>query len=262
MTCSLQEVTSLGNFVNPADPGPVGLVGQTVSDVIIGDSHDAYLVRPHRPAGPAVIFLHWFDEAPNANRSQYLDEAKLLAEQGVTSLLPQLKFPWHSPPTDLTSDLARINDETRALNAGYEMLVGQTGVDPERVAVVGHDFGAMHGALLLRQVDTACAVLVAPTGRWSDWFLEFWPTATDRFDYMRGMDQVDPVSVVADLGCPVLFQFARDDFYIAPMTGQSLFRAAGEPKEIQAYEGGHDLEVEAAQADRLRFLRTNLSIVD
>ncbi len=238
-------------------------MGHNVSDITIGDSHEAYLVRPESDTpGPAVIFLHWFDEAPNANRSQYVDEAKLLAEHGVTSLLPQLKFPWHSPPSDLTSDLARINDETRGLKAGYEMLAGLGEVDPKRVAVVGHDFGAMHGALLLRQVEAACAVLVAPTARWADWFLEFWPSSTDRFDYLRGMDQVDPINAVGDLDCPVLFQFARNDFYISAMTGQGLYRAAAEPKEMVAYEGGHDLEVETARTDRLRFLHSHLGITD
>ena len=38
------------------------------------------------------------------------------------------------------------------------------------------------------------------------------------------------------------------------MTGLELHRAAGEPKEIRAYEADHGVRVPDARADRERFL--------
>lgn len=65
----------------------------------------------------AVLYLHWFDEAPNANRTRFVDEARELTQLGVTSLLPQLMFPWASAPADAGTDLRRIEDERSALRA-------------------------------------------------------------------------------------------------------------------------------------------------
>src|SRR5690606_20920585 len=75
---------------------------------------DAYLVEPiDGGRGAAILFLHWFDpEAPDGNRTQFLDEAVGLArEHGVVSILPQGRFPWAEAPTDAEADAARIRAE-------------------------------------------------------------------------------------------------------------------------------------------------------
>jgi pimeloyl-ACP methyl ester carboxylesterase len=208
----------------------------------------------------AVLYLHWFDEAPNANRTQFVDEARELAHLGVTSLLPQLMFPWASAPADAETDLRRIEDETSALLAALELLGESARVDSTKVAVVGHDFGAMHGALLASRSSPACMVMIAPTPRWSDWFLRFWPIDGDRFDYMRSLDPVDPVNTVRDIGAPTLFQFGKQDFYIAAISGTEIFEAAREPKTMKAYDGDHSIGLPQARADRLDFLASLLEL--
>ncbi|HET9156159.1 MAG TPA: hypothetical protein VFN91_05790, partial [Myxococcaceae bacterium] len=47
------------------------------------------LVRPPAgaPRGPAVLWVHWLGEPGTTNRSEFLDEAVKLGQQGVTSLL-------------------------------------------------------------------------------------------------------------------------------------------------------------------------------
>ncbi len=230
-----------------------------VDDVRIEGGPEAYVVRPAEgAAGPGVVFLHWFDEAPNANRSQFLEEASRLAESGVASVLPQLSFPWSHPPVDAEADLKRINAELDSLRAAHAHLLGIGGVDETRVAFVGHDFGAMHGALLLDELAAHSAVMVAPTPRWSDWFLPFWEIAFDRYDYMRALEPLDPITAIRDVGCPVLFQFGLADFYIAQMTANEFFRAAGEPKTLKTYQAGHDMEMDEIRADRLAFLAETL----
>lgn len=224
------------------------------------DGHEFYLVVPDNPSGPAVMFLHWFDEAPNANRSQFLGEAEDLATRGVVSVLPQLTFPWHEPPTDTERDLTRIEAEVSWLEAAHSALCKVDGVDRSRFALVGHDFGAMHGLLLLRDVDAAGAVLIAPTARWADWFLPFWPIASDRYDYMRALEPVDPITVISGARTPLLFQFGERDFYIAAMTGLGLMRAAPEPKTLLSYDTGHAMDLDRIRADRLDWLSEVLDL--
>lgn len=228
---------------------------------LVDTSHNGielYLVRPTNPVGAGVMFLHWFDEAPNANRSQFLEEAEALAQAGVTSVLPQLTFPWHAPPTDTEGDLTRIREEVARLHDVYSLLASTDAVDPSRLALVGHDFGAMHGMALFGETDLACAVLIAATPRWSDWFLRFWPIESDRYDYMSAMSRVDPISTVSQADCPLLFQFGTDDFYIAPMTGLELFQAAPEPKQLLSYDADHAMGPTQIRDDRLGFLAESL----
>ncbi len=227
-----------------------------VSDVSVpGSSDPALIVTPTREnTGPAVLYLHWFDEAPNANRSQFLEEAKAMADHGITSLLPQLSFPWKSAPSDAESDRKRIDYELSVLAEAINHLQSLETVDPSQIAIVGHDFGAMYGVLLMSSVPTVGAVFVAPTARWADWFLAFWPIAGDRFDYMRILDQVDPINRIADVEAPLLLQFGTSDFYIAAMTAHGLKRSAPEGSQLKFYEGGHDMTNAEAYSDRKTFL--------
>lgn len=218
----------------------------------------ALLMSPPRRSGAALLYLHWFDEAPNANRTQFLDEARAMAREGVVSLLPQLSFPWDTPPTDTTSDMGRIEAERASLSDAYAILSATDGVDAERIALVGHDFGAMHGMNLLGDVQLSGAVFIAPTPRWSDWFLPFWEIRSDRYDYMRALAPVDPITTVARADCPLLFQFGERDHYIATMTAQELFRAAPDPKRLIAYDCGHEMALAEIRDDRHDFLREAL----
>jgi pimeloyl-ACP methyl ester carboxylesterase len=170
-------------------------------------------------------------------------------------------FPWASAPHDAETDLRRIEEEASALRAALELLGEAAGVDSSRVAIVGHDFGAMHGALLAEGSDPACVVMIAPTPRWSDWFLRFWPIEGDRFDYMRVLDPIDPITAMGSISAPTLFQFGRHDFYIAAMTGSELFGAAVKPKTMKTYDSDHGLEVPQARDDRLDFLVEHLGLV-
>jgi pimeloyl-ACP methyl ester carboxylesterase len=210
---------------------PVERDGARVHDVRVADATEAYVVEPLGGGrGAAVLFLHWFDpEAPDGNRTQFLDEASELArDHGVVSILPQGRFPWSEPPTDAGHDFARIRAEVEGHQAAIEVLAARPDVAQHRIAVVGHDFGGMHGIVLAaREPRVSAVVAVAATPRWGDWFLPFWPIAGDRWDYLRELDAVDPIARIGEIAPrPVLLQFARHDFYIADMTGLELPRGA------------------------------------
>src|SRR5687767_1954683 len=182
-----------------------------VRDIPLADT-DAYLVEPLAGGrGAAVLFLHWFDtEAPDGNRTQFLDEASELArEHGVVSVLPQGQFPWSSPPTDAAADEERIRAEVARHRGAVDVLAARDDVVDGRIGLVGHDFGAMHGVLLAAaEPRIAAMVAVAATTRWADWFLPFWPIAGDRWDYLRALAPLDPISRIAEIAPrPVCLQF-------------------------------------------------------
>jgi pimeloyl-ACP methyl ester carboxylesterase len=244
---------------------PIERDGARILDARLPDAGAAYLVEPVEGGrGAGVLFLHWFDtEAPDGNRTQFLDEAVALAvDHGVVSVLPQGRFPWSSAPTDAQADATRIRDEVAAHHRAIDLLVERPDVEAGRIGLVGHDFGAMHGIVAAAEDERiASAALIAATPRWGDWFLPFWPIIGDRWDYLRALSPLDPISRIGELSPrPVLLQFARGDFYIADMTGLELHRAAGEPKELHAYDGDHAVRDPQARRDRTAFLARTLRL--
>jgi pimeloyl-ACP methyl ester carboxylesterase len=244
------------------EPAALERDGARIHDLRIDDT-EAYLVEPIGGGrGSAVLFLHWFDtEAPDGDRTQYLDEAvALAAAHGVVSVLPQGRFPWAGDPTDAEADAERIRAEVARHGAALDLLAARQDVEVGRIGLVGHDFGAMHGTLLAADdARIAAAVLVAATPRWGDWFLPFWQIAGDRYDYLRALGPLDPISRIAEISPrPVCLQFARGDFFIADMAGLELHRAAGEPREIHVYEADHGVRNPEARADRAAFLGRTL----
>jgi pimeloyl-ACP methyl ester carboxylesterase len=227
---------------------------------------EAYLVEPEildaRMPRSGLLFAHWFDtDAPNGNRTEYLDEAADWARRHRAAVvLPQLTFPWAADPTDSAADAARIVAEVTRLRRCLDLVLARPAVDPARLGVVGHDFGGMH-ASLLATVDRrpTAYVLVAAVPRWGDWFLPFWQIAEDRIDYLRAMRPLDPIEHVgAAAPARILFQFGRHDFYIAPMTGREFARAAGDAAELKAYDAEHEMALPEILADRTAFLERQL----
>src|SRR5262245_30968966 len=132
----------------------VAVVVQDISIRVPGQAPvGAWLVRPEGHAAPrslaGVLYLHWLEPpASTQNRSEFLDEAVTVAEHGAVAILPDQTFPWTGDLFGDARDVASVNAQEAAVRAAYHTLLAQPGVDPHRTAVVGHDYGAMYGALL------------------------------------------------------------------------------------------------------------------
>ena len=227
----------------------------------------AYLVRPAGPRknGPGVLFVHWYEpDSPDSNRTQFLTQAVELARSGVTSLLIETMwsepkwFPSRDRSKDYSSSVQAVKDLRRAL----DVLLAQPGVDPKRIAYVGHDFGAMYGAVLAG-VDRRVSVwaLQAGTTSFSDWFLlGEKPTPEQR---QAIIDQLAPLDPVKSIGlaapAPVLLQFGTKDPYVPKARAEAFFDAAKEPKQVKYYEAGHPLNNEAIR-DRQAWLKQQLGL--
>lgn len=206
------------------------------------------------------MFLHWLGEH-RSDRSQFLSEARVLARLGVRGVLPAGRLPWGPDPVDADTDIANIELEQRRLGAALQALV--EGLPPRApVALVGHDFGAMHGLLLAaRRPVFAAVVVIAATPRWGDWFLRFWQLDVDRFEYLRRLAPLDPIESARRISAPaVLWQFSERDYYIAPMSAVELAKAVpGEP-EIEWFGADHAMRSAKARASRAAFLRRHLGL--
>jgi pimeloyl-ACP methyl ester carboxylesterase len=179
-------------------------------------------------------------------------------------VLPAGRLPWVPDPVDAETDAANIELEQRRLGAA---LAGLQGGLPRGapLALVGHDFGAMHGLVLAaRRPVFKAAVVIAATPRWGDWFLRFWKVSADRFDYLRALSRLDPIEAARSLRAPTLWQFSSRDFYIAPMSAVELARAApvseGAQPRIEWYEADHAMRSAKARAARRRFLVEQLGL--
>ena len=227
----------------------------------------AYLIQP-RGQGPfaGVLFFHWYG-TPNGNRTQFLDEAVSLAKQGTASLLIQGYFPWTVPPTDGRTDRQRVIDETIELRRALDLLLLQPQVDRQRIGFVGHDYGAMYGAIAAGVDKRVKAyILIAGIGSFSNWSLDYWLKAipdADKEAYRQALKPIDPITQIARaVPATFLFQFANSDEHIKREAALAFSEATRRPKEVKWYDGKHELHVEAAREDRRAWLTRQLRLLN
>jgi dienelactone hydrolase len=243
-----------------------GVVVEDVSIAVPGqDPVQAYVVRPagelKKDSAPGVLWLHWLGEINN-DRSEYLPEAITLAGQGVVSVLPLGFFPWVPNPDGTTGDVTLVENQVAAFRRALDRLASTRGVDQSRIALVGHDYGAMYGSLLSDSDDRISAmVLEAPDALMGNWFAQFWLglEGQEREDYLALFDGLDPVDHTARLGAHVLFQWAGEDFFIGQDV-RDAYAASSPDAQVKLYvRSDHEL-TDAARVDRLAFLAEELGL--
>jgi len=244
-------------------PGVTLLFGGAAPD----KPSNAVIVAPNGALknAPAVLWVHWLGETATTNHTEFLSDAQALAARGVVSML--VDMPWsqkdwftgiRTPDTDYAETIAQVVTLRRALDC----LTKIPGVDPARIAYVGHDFGAMDGALMLAVEDRArYAVLIAPT-------LSFWEW------YLLGKQPADPAAYVAQMSAfdlpgwlakgkqqATLLQFGQSDEYVAQATGIALRNAVPDrDRTLRAYKLDHALDDTTAHEDRRAWLIAHLGV--
>ncbi|MGD0051280.1 MAG: hypothetical protein ABSD03_05585 [Vulcanimicrobiaceae bacterium] len=237
-----------------------GTIPFTVAGPDVPTTHGV-LVLPAHPAaaGGAVLWSHWLGAVATTNHTEFLVDAQALAERGVRSLL--LDMPWSQPDwfTKVRApdhDYADTVAAVLLLRRSLDCLAALPHVDPARIAVVGHDFGAMTSALLLA-VDRrpSYAVLMAPALTFWEWYLLGGPPA-DQGAYVAQMSVLDlPGWLTRGQQHGTLLQFAKNDQYVAESTGVAFYNATpNRDRAIKVYDLGHDLEDETAHEDRVAWL--------
>ena len=233
----------------------------------------AYLVTPAQPGPaqrgpgmPAVLWVHWLGEPATTNRSEFLDEATALAGRGVVSLLVDAMWAkprWYSTRV-LEEDYAASIGQVVSLRRSLDLLLAQKGVDPGRVALVGHDYGGMYGALVAGVDGRARThVVIAATASLLDWAFFYDKKPVSRETYLREHEALSLCDhVAAATTVSFLFQVAERDRFVTLPKAQALFAAVPGAKQLSIYGGaGHEMTAPASiRADRTAWLVRELAI--
>jgi dienelactone hydrolase len=249
--------------------------GATVADVSYaspkGGRVPAYLVTPSgRGPFAAVLFMHW----GQGDRTEFLAEAVRYAKSGAVSLM--IDAPHLRPDA---KDFAFIADATAErdmfiqlvvdLRRGVDVLLAQPGVDPGRVAYVGHSLGATWGGALAGvEKRVGSFVLMGGLPRVSDvlgdsWFAKQVQKSFKREQlqaYAETLAPIDPERFVghAERG-HILFQFARHDRYISERAAADYERAAAAP-QVKRYFTSHEFNDAESARDRQAWLFERLAL--
>jgi uncharacterized protein len=194
----------------------------------------AIMLVPAEPArAPAALLLHGFGSRKE-RMSDTIGEALLLS--GVATLAVDL--PLHGArgnPRDLrvTHPAELLGSWRRALRearVALDFLAGHERVDCDRLALVGYSLGSFLANIVAAETPTVRAVVLAASGDL--------PEGLPFESLVRAV--LDPLRVVRRLaGRPLMMINGRFDRTVRPSQAERLFAAAGEPKTMRWYGGGH-----------------------
>jgi fermentation-respiration switch protein FrsA (DUF1100 family) len=252
-------------------PDPGAGVKQLTYARLDGTRNNATLVSPAVAAGQtqpphaAVLFVHWYEPPrPTSNRTEFLADAVELAGTGVVSLL--IDTPWTGerwfPTRDSGKDYEFSVQQARELRRALDVLLAQPGIDKTRVALVGHDFGAMYGALATAADPRVTAfVYMAGTRSFTDWFL-FTPkregAAKDAF--VARLAPLDPINYLPKISPrPILLQFGTKDQFVSNEAATAMADAIKGPKTLKTSDFEHELTYQA-RVDRIAWLKEQLRV--
>ncbi len=233
------------------------------------------VVPPGRGPFAGILFGHW----GSGTKTEFLPEAILYARAGAVCLL--VDYPWVRPApwwrglkylADPANDRELYVRAVVDLRRGIDFLLSRGTVDATRLAYVGHSYGAQWGAILAAVDRRPGAYVLAggvPDGA-AIWLESDEPSvvearasvAKDVLDrYVAELADLDAIRYVARAApAPVLFQFARFEQFFGRSAMERYAAAAQEPKSVQWYDTGHDLNDPRALIDRAAWLRQRIRI--
>ena len=220
---------------------------------VAADPATTEIVRAERPDGRGILWVHWLGDPSTSNRSEFRTEAQALAQRGITSVLvdgmwsrPDWFEKLRSPQNDERDLIAQVVALRRAL----DLLATQPGVDAGHLMLVGHDFGAMYGALAAA-ADPRVRDLVLMTPAWTFWEWFLFTPVPDAAQYVARMSAYDlPRWLPHTHARAVLFQFAKRDPYVAATNALAAKSLLGDrDRTVTSYDAGHALD-ETARGDR------------
>lgn len=238
-----------------------------------GGAVTAYLVVPSGTGPfPAVIYGHWcMPGSEKKNRTEFLDEAVVLAHSGVISLLPDHVivhpgFAEDNTPLNVQQVDVKVQQDVN-LRRGADLLLARKEVDPKRLAYVGHSCDATAGAYL-SGIDRRFKAFVIMAGdisfdveKKTKFFHEnrqkVGPEKFDAFyakySWLDGGKYISHAAPAA-----VFLQYGSKETFLNEDLAKQYFELASEPKKLKMYDAEHALNAEATR-DRIAFLAEQLS---
>jgi dienelactone hydrolase len=249
-----QGVVNHGYPIKIRDVSFAGPDGERVAGYLI--------VPPGKGPFPAVIYLH----GASQDRQAMALPATWLAGRGAVAL--SVSSPFTRPEGQQTaSGIAGIKGErdltiegVKELRRGVDLLQSLPEVDDDRIGFLGFSAGARTGALLAGVEHRLKAIVLMSGGETTvDQVMEA-IDERDRSKVRPLFEDTDGLAYIARSSPTKLyFQAGRQDELVPQDALQRLYDAAGKPKEIHWYQGGHDLPFQAYR-DHLAWLAKVLQI--
>jgi dienelactone hydrolase len=230
----------------------------------------AYVVVPFGK-GPfaSVVFAHWAMEgSPTRNRTEFLNEAIVLAHAGAISLLPDAPFARPGAKEDSNpigaKSISMFYQQVLDLKRGLDVLRARKDIDRTRIGFVGHSYDANAGGVLTG-ANQGIKTFVLMSGGLSDiegmdaeFCKQVGNAAVD--SYIRNYWWLDPALYIPHAApASVLLQYGNHDPLIDVKSARHYFDMVSEPKEIKFYDAGHALDA-AARRDRMEWLVEKLGL--
>lgn len=193
------------------------------------------------PAGAALL-LHGY-----ASRKEDMADTigRALLTRGVASLALDLplhgergEWPTAMTPREAVDVVRQWREAIDEAAEGLRYLAARPEVNPARVAIVGYSLGSLLGLAVAAADPSVIAVVLAAGGEL--------PTGSPLEAVVRRL--VDPGAIIQRLaGRPLLMINGRRDRTMRADQAERLYAAAGEPKELRWYDGGHWVPPQAVQ---------------
>ena len=210
------------------------------------------------PAG--IVWQHW----GQGDRSSLLPEALTLARKGACSIL--INSPANRPgvpePKTAEESLALWLQDAVDIRRAVDALVGHYGARPERLAYVGHSYGATLGGLLaVSERRFHALVLMGGFASISDSIRRPKTGPAGSESAAKVFSVIDAEQYIGRAApAALLLQFAQYDRFISEEQAKRYAAAASNPKLVRWYDCGHEFNDAQSAADREEWLGRELAL--
>jgi fermentation-respiration switch protein FrsA (DUF1100 family) len=190
--------------------------------------------------GAVIIMQHGY----KSTRKELLNEAEMMYRHGYGILLTTIRAHDHSEGEMITFGMNEVDD----MDAWYQYLISRDDIDPNRIGILGNSFGGMLSIQYAAQNENIKAVVAHSA------FSSLNDTVSTSVTYFTDLpafpfaplivlwaeretgfktEDIDTTKWIAKISPrPVFLMQGGADVVISPDSGQRLFDAAGEPKEL------------------------------